>query len=153
MFGFAEDSEGVRAEDLFDVGFGVFAIEKFLGDDGVAGDVGEVGGKLGNAVVIATKPDVIDAGDFHDVVYVIDEVFDCAGRHWIFSTPGAKCGGVFLWVRMFLLKVAGYFKHVLHDASGFRDDEAGEEVHHDDAAVLFEAQENVVWDIAGVLGN
>ena len=153
LFGFSEDAEGVLAEDFFDVGLGVFAIEKFLGYDGVAGNVGEVGGDLGDAVVIGAEADVVDAGKFDDVVDVVDEVLDCAGGHGVFFVPLFHGGGVVVFVGEFFAGLARDFEHVAHAAGAFGDDEAGVEVDHDDAAVLFEAKENVVGDVAGVLGD
>src|SRR5688572_11644043 len=61
FLGFAENAQRVLAEDFFDVGFAVFAFEEFLGDDGVAGDIGKVGGKLGDAVVVGAETDMVDA--------------------------------------------------------------------------------------------
>ncbi len=153
MFGFAEDAEGVGAEDFFDVGFGVVAVEEFLGDEGVRGNVGEVGGDLGDAIVICAQADVVDAGDFDDVIDVVDEVFDGAGGHGIFLVPLFHGGGVIFFVGEFFAGLARDFEHVAHAAGAFGDDEAGVEVDHDDAAILFEAQEDVVGNVAGVLGD
>jgi hypothetical protein len=74
FFGFAEDAEQVAAENLADIVGAVAAIEQGLCDFGqVGGGVDAGGSGSADAVEIRAEADVIDAGNFGDVVDVIDQ--------------------------------------------------------------------------------
>jgi hypothetical protein len=69
---FGEDAQSVFAENFFDAGVGVAAVEQRLRDFREMRDVFHADGHVG-AVVIGAEADVIDAAYFYGVVNVVDD--------------------------------------------------------------------------------
>ena len=77
---FAEEAEGVFAEDFADVGIGIAFLEEGLGDLGEMGGVFHAEGHHG-AIEIGAEADMIDAGDFYGMIDVLDDFGPCdAGK-------------------------------------------------------------------------
>ena len=79
LFGIAQDSEDIQASHFLDVVFGVAAAHQFGQQGWIAGDIVQALYTAVKAFEIRAEADVIDAGDFADVVDVIGDVLHVAG--------------------------------------------------------------------------
>ena len=68
-----EEAEGVLTEDLADVGIGVAPLEEGFGNLGKMGGIFHAEGHHG-AIEIGAEADMIDAGDLHGVINVVDDL-------------------------------------------------------------------------------
>ncbi len=153
-FCFLEHTQQVAAKDGLDFGLGITAIEETLRDVGVGAGVFKLGWQDGDAVVVGADADVLDAGDFGDVVDVVEQVVDGATRVRVFGLPAAHFAGDFLVAQLIDLEKFSFEVHALgHGAYRIGDDVAGEEVDHDDAVFFLDAFEHIIWHVAGMIGD
>ncbi len=119
----------------------------------VAGDVLEALGQHVDPVVVAAEPDVLDPGHLTGVLAVCDDVVNGGHRPAHPAAPrleeGGVCRGV---VRVDALGRCGFarLQVPVTDALG---DEARDERHHAQAAVVPQALEHVVGHVAGVVAQ
>ena len=72
--GLAKRPQDVAAQDFVDRFFLVTAIQEFLRDGGVTGDVFQARGRAVDAVVIRTDSHMVDARDFDHMFVVIHDL-------------------------------------------------------------------------------
>ena len=94
---------------------------------------------------------MIDSRRFHDLVNVIDDIMNTSSLDRMFEIPPLASGFELGFVGMFCSKIAIDLEHVGPFAGRFGMAESGEEIHHDNAAILFRQQQHVVGDVPGMV--
>src|SRR5207249_9911681 len=86
-------------------------------------------------ILVGAEADVVDAGDLDDVFDVVHDVVDAAARDRVVALPLLQRRLVLLVVGVLLAQLALDLVHLGPQPGRLRQDEAGEEVDHDHAAV------------------
>ena len=153
---FAEEAEGVFAEDFANVGIGVTLFQEGVGDLGDVGDIFHADGHDG-AIEIGAEADVIDAGDFHGVIDVIDDdgpidFGKLAGFHEIANDliAGDVGAGFVVAATLFHFFVNFLFGFGMRgfEIAELLAEEADVVIDLDDAAVFGEVADHVVGHVA-----
>src|SRR6516164_3105686 len=72
LFRLAKRPQQVAAQNLVNVLLGIAAVEQFLGDVRVAGNVLQLSGYSPDTVIIGAEADVVDPGHLDDVLNVVN---------------------------------------------------------------------------------
>src|SRR5262245_61726724 len=126
----AQHAQQVAAEDFQNILLTISTIEQFLRDIRITRHVFELLGHAIDAVEVGAESNVIDARYLDDVLDVIDDRMDAAGRNRMLLAPLHNGLAKLAFIGIFLLKLAGHLEHVARQPRCFRHDEAGIKINH-----------------------
>ena len=138
LLGLAQNAKNIQSHDFADVRVGVAHVDESFDQDGILGNIFHAGGRhAGNAVEVRAEADVIRAGEFGDVIDVLEENFVIDFRHFreVLLLDGADLFPVdgLLFGHQFDLLIAGLAVAEVDVVGGFVQ-VAGVEIDADDAA-------------------
>jgi hypothetical protein len=158
---FGHDAECVFTKDLADVGFGIALLKEAVGDLRQVGYILHADGHVGS-VEIGAQTDVIDSGNFHGVVNVLDDFGpldfgNFAGLHEIADNLIAGDEGAGFTVPAAFLDFGFDFlfgvRVCLFEVTELLTEEANMIVDLNDAAIFCECAHHVVGHVTGSFGE